>query len=127
MELMSHDPPSVPTPSGGYVNALEVVGATRTLFISGPIPESAEGMIPATVDDQCRQIWQHIVACLTSAGMTVANLVHVRTYLSDRSLAAANTAVRNEFLSGHAPALTVVAAGILDERWLVEIEATATD
>ena len=33
--------------------------------------------------------------------------------------------LRQEFLGAHSPALTVIIAGIFDERWLLEIEATA--
>lgn len=78
MQLTSHDPPLVPAPGCGYANALEVVHATRTLFISGQIPESRDGTVPDAAEDQCRH-----------------------------------------------PALTVVEAGIFDQRWLLEIEAVA--
>lgn len=91
MKQIPHDPSTVPAPGGGYVNALEVEGAPRTLFISGQIPETREGVVPDGAEEQCRQIWRNIVACLESAGLGVSDLVHVRTYLSDRSLAATNT------------------------------------
>ncbi|GAB2514167.1 RidA family protein [Nocardia heshunensis] len=125
MEMVAHDADSVPEPVGGYTNGLEVIGAQRLLFISGQIPEDRLGNVPDDATAQCRLIWANILATLTHAGLTVASIVKVTTYLSDRSLAAVNTAVRTEVLGGHKPALTVVLAGIFDPRWLLEIEVVA--
>jgi hypothetical protein len=36
-----------------------------------------------------------------------------------------NREIRQEVLGSHAPALTVIITGIFDEKWLLEIEATA--
>ncbi|MFG1792654.1 RidA family protein [Nocardia sp. NPDC049149] len=125
MEMIAHDPDSVPAAIGGYTNGLEVVGARRLLFVSGQIPEDRDGKVPEDAAGQCRLIWANIVETLSHAGLTVAEIVKVTTYLSDRSLAAVNTAVRTEVLGGHEPALTVVLAGIFDERWLLEIDVIA--
>jgi 2-iminobutanoate/2-iminopropanoate deaminase len=48
----------------------------------------------------------------------------VTTDLS-RRYAETNSRVRREMLGDHRPALTVVIAGIFDERWLLEIDAIA--
>jgi 2-iminobutanoate/2-iminopropanoate deaminase len=63
--------------------------------------------VPEGAEDQCRLIWEHIVACLRSAGMGVADLVKVTTFLSSRDIAPVNTTV------------------IFDSRWKLEIEAVA--
>jgi 2-iminobutanoate/2-iminopropanoate deaminase len=57
--------------------------------------------------------------------MSVANLVKVTVFLSSRDYALANREIRQEVLGSHAPALTVIITGIFDEKWLLEIEATA--
>ena len=75
--------------------------------------------------EQCRQVWRNIEAQLAAAGMTLANLVKVTTYLSDRKYNLANRAIRNEVLGEHSPALTVIIADIFDSEWLLEIEAIA--
>lgn len=118
-------PSDVPTAVGGYANAVVVRGAARILFISGQIPEDSSGLVPDHAEAQCRLIWKHIVACLESADLTIANLAHVRTYLSDRSLSEVNSRVRRDILGSHTPALTVTICGIFDEKWLLEIEAIA--
>jgi 2-iminobutanoate/2-iminopropanoate deaminase len=121
----SHDHVDVPAAIGGYTNAMEVGPGQRLLFISGQIPETPSGVVPEGAEDQCRLIWEHIVACLRSAGMGVADLVKVTTFLSSRDIAPVNTTVRQEVLGEHRPALTVIVAKIFDSRWKLEIEAVA--
>jgi enamine deaminase RidA (YjgF/YER057c/UK114 family) len=67
------------------------------------------------------------MAQLAAATMTLGNLVKVTTFLSSREHAMLNREVRQSVLGSHAPALTVIVAGIFDERWLLEIEAVAAD
>ena len=104
---------------------MHVDGASRLLFISGQIPQARDGTVPGEIEEQCRLVWANLVASLTEAGMEVNNLVKVTTFLSDRAHATANTAVRNEILGAHRPALTVIVTGIWDSAWLIEIEAIA--
>ncbi len=125
MNLTWHDPTTVPAPRSSYTQALEVRDAGRTLFIGGQIPETRDRAVPAGPEEQCRQVWRNIVSCLESARLNVTDLVQVRVYLSDRSLLAINTAVRNEFLGDHRPAMTIVIAALVDPRWLLEIDAVA--
>jgi len=60
-----------------------------------------------------------------AAGMSVTNLVKVTMFLSSREYAVANREARQRALGEHAPALTVIMAGIFDEEWLLEIQAFA--
>lgn len=125
MQLKAVNAASAPQPAGGYAQALEVVDANRLLFVSGQVPETPAGVVPPDFDAQARLVWSNVRAQLEAAGMTMANLVKVTTFLSSREYAAANREVRNEVLGAHSPALTVVVAGIFDEKWLLEIEAVA--
>jgi enamine deaminase RidA (YjgF/YER057c/UK114 family) len=125
MPLRPINAADAPAAAGGYSQALEVVGATRTLHISGQIPTDRDGKLPPDFVGQARQVWANIEAQLRAAGMTLDNLVSVRTYLSDRRYAIENRTVRQEVLGDRAPALTVIIAGIFDEAWLLEIEAVA--
>jgi len=125
VELVARDGSDVPAAVGGYANAVEVVAAHKLLFISGQIPMTCDGRVPAGFEAQCRQVWANIVGCLRDADLRVENLVKVTTYLSDRSYAEINSAVRRDILGTHRPALTVVLTDIFDEGWLLEIEAIA--
>jgi enamine deaminase RidA (YjgF/YER057c/UK114 family) len=114
-----------PAASGSYAQAVEIRGHECLLFVSGQIPETADGEVPRDFDAQCRLVWRNVEAQLRAAGMTLDHLVKVTTYLSDRRYRDANGAIRREVLGARTPALTVVIAGIYDEAWLLEIEAIA--
>ena len=127
MNIIAINAESAPAASGGYSQALEVQGAKRLLFISGQIPETRAGSVPEGFPAQAKLAWQNVLAQLHAAGMSVSNLVKVTTFLASRELAIANREARHEALGSHAPALTVVVAGIFDEQWLLEIEAIAAE
>lgn len=123
--MIGHNPGTISAPMGGYSHAVEVGPGARWLYVSGTIPERPDGAIPPGFDAQCEAIWDNIEAILASAGMTVANLVKVTTYLTDRAQAAPNREIRTRRLQGHRPALTVVVAQTLEAEWLLEIDAVA--
>lgn len=125
MKLERLEAPSAPRAVGGYAQALEVRAARRLLFVSGQVPETAAGETPLEFRAQAELVWANLMAQLAAAGMGVENLVKVTTFLASREHAAVNADVRGAVLGGHAPALTVIVAGIFDERWLLEIEAVA--
>ncbi|HEY1014618.1 MAG TPA: RidA family protein [Herpetosiphonaceae bacterium] len=124
MERIAHNPATVPAPVGGYSQALEMRGG-RLLFISGQIPERADGTVPKDFAGQCQAVWDNIGALLAAAGMSYANLIKVTTYLTSRELAKVNSHIRQKVLGDARPALTVVVAQTLDPAWLLEIEAIA--
>lgn len=125
MNLKRFNSPTAPQPAGGYSQALLVERAQRLLFISGQVPESASGEVPADFKAQARLAWSNVLAQLEAASMSVENLAKVTIFLSSREYALPNREVRAEFLGGHAPALTVIITGIFDSKWLLEIEAYA--
>jgi enamine deaminase RidA (YjgF/YER057c/UK114 family) len=125
MDIRSINADNAPIPTTGYVQAVEVTGTERVLFVSGQTPTKADGTVPEGFEAQCRLAWRNVEAQLLAAGMTLDNLVMHRTYLADRSYALLNRSVRNEVLGDRKTALTVVIAGIFDDAWLLEIEAVA--
>jgi enamine deaminase RidA (YjgF/YER057c/UK114 family) len=125
MRLIDRDAPDAPKPAGGYAQSVEVIGATRWLYVSGQIPVAAEGQVPSTFADQARLAWRNIEAQLRAAGMGIPNLVKVTTYLASREDTLANRAIRQEVLGSHRAALTVVVTDLFDANWRIEIEAIA--
>lgn len=120
------DPPALPAPAGNYTHGVEVTGAGRVVYVSGQVPwADADGAVPADFTTQCRLVWRNVLAVLAEAGMGVEHLVKVTTYLSGREHRAVNSAIRQEVLGAHRPALTIVITGIYDESWLLEIDAIA--
>jgi 2-iminobutanoate/2-iminopropanoate deaminase len=125
MKFTAVNSPTAPNPAGGYSQAMEVVGAERLLFVSGQIPQSVAGEVPVDFPAQARLAWRNVVAQLAAADMSLGNLVKVTVFLSSRDFSLANREIRQEVLGTHSPALTVIMAGIFDEKWLLEIEAVA--
>lgn len=124
-DLVAIVPADVAAPEGGYVHGLRVGAGRELVFVSGQIPTSADGSVPRDFDAQCRAVWRNIAATLNAAGLGVADLVKVTTFLTSREFAARNSEIRREVLGSHQPALTVIVAQTLDPAWLLEIEAIA--
>jgi 2-iminobutanoate/2-iminopropanoate deaminase len=125
MNLRPINAPDAPQPVGGYAQSMEVTGASRLLFISGQIPATPTGGVPADFESQARLCWANVIAQLRAAEMTLDNLVQVRIFLADRKYTADYRKVRIDVLEGRAVGLTTIICGIFDERWLLEIEAVA--
>ncbi|MCC3859676.1 RidA family protein [Pseudemcibacter aquimaris] len=125
MKTRSINSPKAQLPEGGYSQAVEVVDAKRTLYISGQIPVNADGNVPTDFAGQARLTWQNIEHQLNEAGMTFDNIVKHTTFLSSREYRDENSRVRNEMLGDRTPALTVIIADIYDEAWLLEVEVIA--
>jgi 2-iminobutanoate/2-iminopropanoate deaminase len=127
MTIITHNPPALFPPYRAYSHAVEVRGDSRLLFISGLNGFEADcTTMPASVEAQAELIWQHLKTVLHSAGMTVNHLVSLRIYLANPADDEANVLMRVKHLAGHRPALTVVCCQLLDPRWKLEMEATAS-
>lgn len=124
MNTRSINASDAPAPTG-YAQVMEVTGASRLLFVSGQIPVTRPGTVPAAFGDQARLAWSNVQAQLAAAGLPLSSLVKVTIFLSSREYALANREIRQAVLGDHAPALTVIITGIFDARWLLEIEGIA--
>ena len=127
IEKRALNAPDAVQPTGGYPQAVEVVGARRLLFVSGQIPVRADGTLPKEFKDQARLAWTNVEAQLRAAGMSLDNLVEVTIFLSDRAYNLQNREVRLAVLGNRPVALTVIITGIFDPAWLLEIEAIAAE
>ncbi|MEM9603486.1 MAG: RidA family protein [Pseudomonadota bacterium] len=112
-------------PVGAYVQALEVTGTTRRLYVSGQGPVTCDGRTPDTFREQAETVWQNILAQLRAADMGAKHIVQATTYLADRQHRDENREVRQAMLQGHTFALTVVLADLFEDGWLLEIDAIA--
>jgi enamine deaminase RidA (YjgF/YER057c/UK114 family) len=125
MQMKTHDPSAIFAPVGPYTHGLEVVDARRLLFITGTMGLDKNGRAPEGIEAQCAQAWRNIGTILEDTGMSMRNLVKVTCYLADRSYREANMKARAAALGDHRVATAVVVAGLLEDDWLVEIEAVA--
>ena len=117
--------PDAPPPVAAYTQAIEVTGATRTLYISGQVGQRMDGTIPADIAEQCRLTWQNLDAQLKAAGMTLDNLVKITTILPDLGDLAAAWERRRAVLGDRRPASTLIVGGLANPAWKIEIEGIA--
>jgi 2-iminobutanoate/2-iminopropanoate deaminase len=126
MQLLAHDPTDGVYPStADYVHAMELRDPQRLLFVAGTMGLDPGGAPGATLAEQLDLVWSNIRTILSSAGMTVDDIVRLTSYLRDASYAEANAAARVEALGGRAVPTTAIVAETLTDDWLVEIEVIA--
>ncbi len=96
------------------------------VWVSGTGPVWPDGSCSPDAATQTRRCLEIIGAALAEAGTDLAAVVRTRMFLTDVAVADAVGAVHGEVFGEIRPAATmVVVAGLLDPRWLVEIEADA--
>ena len=125
MQIRPINAESAPQPASAYSQAVEVSGATRTLYLSGQLGTEPDGTTPPSIEEQARLAWRNLTLQLEAAGMTFDNLVKVTMYLADPDDIPASRPARVEALGHRRPASTVVIAGLANPAWKIEIEAIA--
>ncbi|MBY5825422.1 RidA family protein [Rhizobium leguminosarum] len=126
MEMIARNPASGVYPaSPDYIHALEVRHPSRLLFVSGTMGLDQQGMAAADLEGQLDLIWSNLRAILTSADMTVDNIVRLTSYLRKGAFMEANQNARLRALGGRAVPTTAIIVETLRHDWLVEIEIIA--
>jgi 2-iminobutanoate/2-iminopropanoate deaminase len=125
MQKREIDAPDAPMPASPYSQAVEVSGATRTLYISGQVGSEPDGTTPDYVASQARLAWHNLEAQLRAAGMGFDNLVKVTTILLDAADIPASRAARVAALGDRRPASTLIIGGLAHPAWKIEIEGIA--
>jgi enamine deaminase RidA (YjgF/YER057c/UK114 family) len=107
----------------GFSRAVRV---GSTVSVSGTAPVWPDGHVDPDPAVQARRCWQIVLAALEELGAGASDVVRTRQYVVHADLADAVGAVHGEQFGHVRPASTmVVVAGLLDPRWLVEVEADA--
>jgi 2-iminobutanoate/2-iminopropanoate deaminase len=108
-----------------YVHALEISRPERLVYLSGTMGLDATGAAGRNVAEQLELVWSNIGTILASAGMTVANIVRVTSYLRDAAFATENQNARITALQGNIVPTTAIVVQTLSADWLVELEIIA--
>jgi enamine deaminase RidA (YjgF/YER057c/UK114 family) len=110
----------------------ETIGFSRavrvgsTVSVSGTAPVWPDGHVDPDPAVQARRCWEIVLAALEELGAGVDDVVRTRQYVVRADVADAVGAVHGEVVGDVRPASTmVVVAGLLDSRWVVEVEADA--
>jgi enamine deaminase RidA (YjgF/YER057c/UK114 family) len=96
------------------------------IVVSGTAPIWPDGTVDTDPAAQARRCFAIIADALGELGADLADVVRTRVFVTDAGLADQIGRVHGDVFAAAAPAATmVVVAGLLDERWVVEIEAEA--
>lgn len=121
-----HNPSSIGKPLGAYSHGIEVPSEARLLYIAGQVGVSSDGTIPKTFEEQVDLVWTNIRTVLASAGMKLADIVKMSTFITRPENYAKARLARTKYLVDHRPASTaVVVVALADPALLIEVEAVA--
>lgn len=123
MQISLDNPASAPQPLSPYysqVARVEQADGGVLLFLSGQIAEGAG------LAEQTRGVFETIDALLKAHGATLADVINIRTYLTDITGLDEYASVRREFLTGTPPtSMTFEVPRLFRPQALVEIEIVA--
>ena len=109
-------------PAIGFSRA---VRSGRSVFVSGTAPVWPDDHVDPDPTAQARRCWQIALSALAELGGRPEDVVRTRQYVASRDVADAVGAVHGEIFGGIRPASTMVVVGLLDPRWLCEVELDA--
>lgn len=94
--------------------------------VSGTAPIWPNDVVDPDPVAQARRCWEIALAALTECGGQPEHVMRTRTYVTDRSYESAAAQVHGEHFGEVRPASTmVVVSGLLDPRWVIEVELDA--
>lgn len=102
------------------------VRSGSTVTVAGTAPIWPDGRVDPDPAVQARRCWEIVAGALQELGASTDDVVRTRMYVVSADVADAVGAVHGEVFARARPASTmVVVAGLLDPRWVIEVEADA--
>jgi 2-iminobutanoate/2-iminopropanoate deaminase len=119
--------PDAPKPVAPYSHAVE---AGPFVFVTGQLATDQDDdalPIPPGIEAQTRKVMDNLARVLRGCGMTFANVVFIRIYLTDfkRDYAPMNAIFSTYFEDGRRPGRTTVGVTDLARGGIVEIDLIA--
>jgi 2-iminobutanoate/2-iminopropanoate deaminase len=129
MRVIVDSPAGVTPPAGRYSHVARVdVGGGALLFLAGQIAVDDDGALVGAGDmvAQARRIFEVVGDILAAHGAGFADVVHIRTFLTDLGMLPEYGQVRRELFPDPPPASTTVEVSRLFRAGaLLEVEVTA--
>jgi 2-iminobutanoate/2-iminopropanoate deaminase len=127
MDPIFHLLPDAPAPVTPYSHAVE---AGPFVFVTGQLatdPDDDSVPIPEGIEAQTRKVMSNLSRVLKGCGMSFANVVFARIYLTDfnRDYAPMNAIFSSHFTDGRRPGRTTVGVTALARGGIVEIDLIA--
>ena len=120
------NPKSLSPPLARYSHGAVVEAGQRMVFTSGQLAIGTDGTVPQGCAAQASLCFEAIGKILTEADMSMADIVRINAFVTDRAHMADYMTVRDQQFPGEPPASTlVIVSGFTRPEFLVEIEAIA--
>jgi 2-iminobutanoate/2-iminopropanoate deaminase len=124
--LRSLSPRSIKAPFARYSHGIAVPAGHRLVFTSGQLGIGADEQIPADCEAQADLCFANVSAILAEDGMTLADVVRINAYVTDRAHMQGYMRSRDRQFPGTPPASTLmIVSGFTKPEFLVEIEVVA--
>lgn len=119
-------PAAIAKPLAAYSHGVEIAAGTRLVLCSGQVAVGPDGHVPEDARAQAEICFANGAAILAEAGMTLADVVRISAWVSDRAHLAAYMAVRDRLFPQPAPASTLmIVSGFTRPEFKVEVELLA--
>ncbi len=119
-------PSSIKPPFARYSHGIAVPAGYRLVFTSGQLGISADGTIPPDSEAQADLCFANIAAILADDDMTLANVIRINAYVTDRDHMPGYMRARDRQFPGTPPASTLmIVNGFTKPEFVVEIEVVA--
>ena len=119
-------PPSIKAPFARYSHGIAVPAGHRFVLTSGQLGVGVNEQIPLNCESQADLCFANIAAILAEDGMTLANVVRINAYVTDRTHMQGYMRSRDRHFPGTPPASTLmIVCGFTKPEFLVEIEVVA--
>jgi 2-iminobutanoate/2-iminopropanoate deaminase len=123
------NPAGAPAPVGNYSHVARIeVGDATLLVISGQIAvdDSGELVGEGSMTGQAERVFETIGEILAAHGASFADVVNIRSYLTDLDRIGEYREVRGRYITGEPPASTTVGVtGLVVDGALLEVEVMA--
>ena len=120
------NPTAIRPPFARYSHGVEVPAGHRLILCSGQLGIAADEAVPEDAGAQTELCFKNIAAILAEAGLTLADIVRINAFVTDRAYLRDYMAVRDRLFGDPLPASTLmIVSGFARPEFKVEIEAIA--
>ncbi|MGP2493048.1 RidA family protein [Mesorhizobium sp. PUT5] len=119
-------PKSIRPPFARYSHGVEVPAGKRLVLCSGQLGIGPDDSVPDDAGAQAELCFANIAAVLAEAGLDLADIVRINTFVTDRAHMKPYMQVRDRLFSDPAPASTlIIVSGFSRPEFKIEIEVIA--